>query len=138
MVKLTVKSQRDKRGAISASCEILGQVSGSLLGGYSGGRWGPRRTILASCLGGGLGWLIISLIVNWFVPAGMGPLMWVFIAEMLPREYKVLSGIVSSAGLFVVFAVTKTFPTLTTLTSPLQATTSCFLNWLAGLVPGNL
>ena len=48
----------------------------------------------------------------------MGPLMWVFIAEMLPREYKVLSGIVSSAGLFFVFAVTKTFPTLTTLTSP--------------------
>ena len=44
--------------------------------------------------------------------AGTGPLMWVYIAELLPREYKVLSGIVCSIGLVFVFTITKTYPTL--------------------------
>ena len=49
---------------------------------------------------------------------GTGPLMWVYIAELLPREYKVLSGIVCSSGLVFVFTVTKTFPTMLLLTQP--------------------
>ena len=39
----------------------MGQVAGSLLGGYCGGRLGPRRTILASCVLGALGWTTIAL-----------------------------------------------------------------------------
>ena len=81
MVKLTVRSLLETRKDISASSEILGQVSGSLLGGYSGGRWGPRRTILASCLAGGLGWLTISL----------SPALWVIIVG------RVLCGVSTSA-----------------------------------------
>ena len=46
---------------VLASSEILGQVSGSLVGGYCGGRYGPRRTIMASCLCGALGWVTITL-----------------------------------------------------------------------------
>ena len=33
---------------------------GALLGGYCGGRFGPKRTILASCLPAALGWIIIA------------------------------------------------------------------------------
>ena len=50
--------------------------------------------------------------------AGTGPLMWVYIAELLPREYKVLSGIVCSIGLIFVFTITKTYPTLLLLVPP--------------------
>ena len=44
--------------------------------------------------------------------------MWVYIAELLPREYKVLSGLACSIALIFVFAVTKTFPTLLLLLPP--------------------
>ena len=33
---------------------------GCLLGGYCGGRFGPRRTILFSCIPAALGWLLIA------------------------------------------------------------------------------
>ena len=46
---------------IIASSEILGQATGSLVGGYCGGRYGPRRTILVSCVCGALGWITIAL-----------------------------------------------------------------------------
>ena len=36
-------------------------MTGSLVGGYCGGRFGPRRTILASCVLGAAGWTIIAL-----------------------------------------------------------------------------
>ena len=38
----------------------MGQMVGCLLGGYCGGRFGPKRTILASCVPGALGWLLIT------------------------------------------------------------------------------
>ena len=39
----------------------IGAISGSLLGGYCGGRWGPRLTTLAACLPSALGWLTMAL-----------------------------------------------------------------------------
>ena len=38
-------------------------------GGYCGGRYGPKRTIMASCVVAGLGWLLIGLSpgVPWLV-----------------------------------------------------------------------
>ena len=44
--------------------------------------------------------------------AGVGPLQWVFLGELLPREYKVLSGVITSLATSAVFIVTKVFPTL--------------------------
>ena len=43
-----------------ASSVNIGQMFGCLLGGYCGGRFGPKRTILASCLPAALGWIIIA------------------------------------------------------------------------------
>merc|ERR1719433_126585 len=43
-----------------ASSINIGQMVGSLLGGYCGGRFGPKRTILASCVPAALGWFIIA------------------------------------------------------------------------------
>jgi len=43
-----------------ASSINIGQMVGSLLGGYCGGRFGPKRTILASCLPAALGWVVIA------------------------------------------------------------------------------
>ena len=45
---------------ISASSVNIGQMAGGLLGGYCGGRFGPRRAMLASCLPAALGWVIIA------------------------------------------------------------------------------
>ena len=44
----------------SASAVNLGSVAGCLLGGYLGGRCGPRRTIQLSCAVAGLGWAAIA------------------------------------------------------------------------------
>ena len=44
--------------------------------------------------------------------AGAGPLQWVFLGELLPREYKVLSGVITCLATSAVFIVTKVFPTL--------------------------
>jgi len=44
--------------------------------------------------------------------AGAGPLQWVLLAELLPPEYKVLSGLIGSCATGVVFIVTKAFPTM--------------------------
>ena len=45
---------------ISASSINLGSMVGCLLGGYCGGRFGPKRTILASCVPAALGWIILA------------------------------------------------------------------------------
>ena len=45
---------------MSASSVNIGQIVGCLLGGYCGGRFGPKRTILASCVPAALGWIIIA------------------------------------------------------------------------------
>ena len=50
--------------------------------------------------------------------AGAGPLQWVFLGELLPREYKVLSGVITSLATCAIFIVTKIFPSLTASLSP--------------------
>lgn len=44
--------------------------------------------------------------------AGVGPLQWVWQGELMPPEYKVLSGLVVAFWSLVVFVVTKVFPSL--------------------------
>ena len=48
------------RMIISASSINIGAIVGCLLGGYCGGRFGPKRTILASCVPAALGWIILA------------------------------------------------------------------------------
>ena len=50
--------------------------------------------------------------------AGAGPLSWVFLGELLPREYKVLSGLITSLATLSVFTATKIFPFLLASLSP--------------------
>lgn len=50
--------------------------------------------------------------------AGAGPLQWVFVGELLPPEYKVLSGIITSLATMSVFIITKIFPTLMDVLRP--------------------
>ena len=50
--------------------------------------------------------------------AGAAPLQFVFMGELLPREYKVLSGLVMFLCTIAVFLVTKIFPTLLATLSP--------------------
>ena len=50
--------------------------------------------------------------------AGAGPLMFVFIGELLPPEYKVLSGVIFSITFFTVFVVTQSFSFLSVLLTP--------------------
>ena len=50
--------------------------------------------------------------------AGSGPLIFVLMGELLPREYKVLSGIASALSNLPMFALTKVFPTLQQAMSP--------------------
>ena len=50
--------------------------------------------------------------------AGAGPLQWVFMGELLPPDYKVLSGIISSISVAEVFIITKIFPTLLVVLKP--------------------
>ena len=50
--------------------------------------------------------------------AGAGPLMFVFVGELLPPEYKVLSGVIFSITFFTVFVVTQTFSSLLVLLTP--------------------
>ena len=45
---------------VSASSANIGEVIGSLIGGYCGGRFGPKRTVWASCIPASLGWITIS------------------------------------------------------------------------------
>ena len=45
---------------ILASSVNLGEMAGGLLGGYCGGRFGPRKAVMVSCLPGALSWIIIS------------------------------------------------------------------------------
>lgn len=44
-----------------ASCITFGLLTGSLVGGYCGGRFGPRRTILCVAIPGILAWLAVAL-----------------------------------------------------------------------------
>ena len=50
--------------------------------------------------------------------SGVGPLQWVFLAELLPPEYKVLSGVITSLASLAIFIVTKMFPSLLHLMGP--------------------
>ena len=50
--------------------------------------------------------------------AGPGPLQWVFLGELLARDYKVLSGVITSLGYIAIFLLTKLFPTLLHTLSP--------------------
>ena len=50
--------------------------------------------------------------------AASGPLVWVFLGELLPREYKVLAGVNVSLFNITDFIVTKTFPSLLATLSP--------------------
>ena len=50
--------------------------------------------------------------------SGVGPLQWVFMGELLPPEYKVLSGIINCLSTIAIFMVTKMFPTLQLWLSP--------------------
>jgi len=44
--------------------------------------------------------------------AGAGPLQFVFLGELLPPDYKVLSGIIIALGALSIFVVTKAFPSI--------------------------
>jgi len=44
--------------------------------------------------------------------SGAGPLQWVFVGELLPPEYKVLSGILVSINATLMFIIIQIFPTL--------------------------
>lgn len=62
---------------------------------------------------------IISVTLYMFCyGAGAAPLMWVYFGELLPREYKVLSGIIIFIMNISIFIVTKIFPTLLAILSP--------------------
>ena len=50
--------------------------------------------------------------------AGAGPLMFVFVGELLPPEYKVLSGVLFSISFLSMFVVTQTFSFLLVLLTP--------------------
>ena len=50
--------------------------------------------------------------------AGSGPLVFVLMGELLPREYKVLSGIASALSNIPMFALTKGFPSLQQVLPP--------------------
>ena len=50
--------------------------------------------------------------------AGSGPLIFVLMGELLPREYKVLSGIASALSNLPMFALTKGFPSLQQVLPP--------------------
>ena len=50
--------------------------------------------------------------------AGAGPLQWVFMGELLPPEYKVLSGILVSLSTIAIFITTKMFHTLVEVLQP--------------------
>ena len=50
--------------------------------------------------------------------AGASPLQFVFLAELLPPEYNVLSGVITSLAYVTIFIVTKIFPTLLNLMGP--------------------
>ena len=50
--------------------------------------------------------------------AGASPLQFVFLAELLPPEYNVLSGVITSLAYVTMFITTKLFPTLLHLMGP--------------------
>ena len=49
---------------------------------------------------------------------GCGPLQWVFLAELLPPEYKVLSAVITSITTLAVFIITKMYPFMLQLVGP--------------------
>ena len=53
--------------------------------------------------------------------AGAGPLQWVLMGELLPPEYKVLSGILISVSTVAIFITTKMFLALTEVLQPYGA-----------------
>ena len=57
----TQVASRDLIVNVSASSVNIGQIVGALLGGYIGGRFGPKTAIMASCVPAGLGWILIAV-----------------------------------------------------------------------------
>ena len=49
---------------VSASSLNIGEVFGCLIGGYCGGRFGPKRTILCSGFPAIIGWLCLAFSPN--------------------------------------------------------------------------
>ena len=49
---------------------------------------------------------------------GTSPLLWVFVGELIPPEYKVLSGFITFMATSFLFTVAKMFPLLLQLLSP--------------------
>ena len=50
--------------------------------------------------------------------AGVGPLQWVFVGELLPPEYKVLAGLATGLTVIAVFVLVKTFHLLLLVAGP--------------------
>ena len=50
--------------------------------------------------------------------SGAGPLQWVFMGELLPPDYKVLSGMIVCVSTMEIFIITKIFPTMLVLLKP--------------------
>jgi len=67
-----------------------------------------------------LDWVAVVAVVLYMFSfgAGAGPLIFVYVGELLPREYKVLSGIVSASSNVPLFVLTKMFPSLLQSLSP--------------------
>ena len=84
----------DTESQLPASSVNIGQIFGALIGGYCGGRYGPRRTILVSCLLTSLGWLLIglaprvSLLVVGRVVCGVGSSFSTANCSLLVAQYR--------------------------------------------------
>lgn len=62
---------------------------------------------------------VLAVVVYMFCfGAGTGPLLMVYLGELLPSEYKVLSGIINSLANVPIFVLTLIFPTLKELLTP--------------------
>ena len=63
-------------------------------------------------------WAALYHPVPIILPLGIGALLGVFTGELLPGEYKVLSGVISTLLYLAMFIVVKIFPTLLASLSP--------------------
>lgn len=62
--------------------------------------------------------IVLVTIYMFSFGAGASPLQFVFLAELLPPEYNVLSGVITSLAYVTMFITTKIFPTLLHLMGP--------------------
>ena len=79
---------------ISVSITNVGEVLGCLLGGYLGGRFGPKKTTQASCVVVMVGWVAIaasphlSLLVLGRFLTGVGVCLQVSNTSLLVAQYR--------------------------------------------------